>query len=187
MLKCHKSFSAEERCARRRTLGARTAPATGTRSFVRRPPLAKCLAPESLPGVRLRRRAAVRGRTGRPRGPLPRSTARGDERANVDGSRQDPPPAVRRTPHARRPATTTIGGGPRRSGCGPDCPGPSIKLRDVGALLALALANSSCRNAGLVRTELFHPSGREPHVGWSGARVLCRTLSDPVRGQGLMG
>ena len=32
---------------------------------------------------------------------------------------------------------------------------------------------------------LFHPWGRLPE-GWSGSAVMCRTLSDPIRGQGLM-
>ena len=43
------------------------------------------------------------------------------------------------------------------------------------------------RSAGLGRTRLFHPWAHEPEGGWSGACVPCRTLSDPVRGQGLMG
>ena len=46
---------------------------------------------------------------------------------------------------------------------------------------------ASDQSAGLGRTRLFHPWGREPEGGWSGAYVPCRTLSDTVRDQALMG
>ena len=43
------------------------------------------------------------------------------------------------------------------------------------------------RSAGLGRTRLFHPWGREPEGDCQAPMFPCRTLSDTLRGQGLMG
>ena len=43
------------------------------------------------------------------------------------------------------------------------------------------------RSAGLGRTRLFHPWGREPEGGWSGSDVSVSHVVGPSQGSGLMG